>query len=240
MKHQSPHGNVSFFWKIADALSRCFTSVRNNGIKKTMENIAVVLEDLWFDKSFGLETSRWVELDALNIQSENKDFGVLYEPTRVRAFRKMMDRIVLPKGRVFVDFGCGKGRILCAAAAYSFRRIVGVEFAPELCDICRRNIMSFKAKTRSDINIMVVEADAAEYKIKRDENVFFFSNPFQKSVMEAVMANIYSSMNVNPRNALLIIGNPEGLAPVVDAFPAFKKIMTYTYGSSSFYIYSNW
>src|SRR6516225_8353137 len=39
----------------------------------------------------------------------------------------------------FVDIGCGKGRALMVASAFPFRRLVGVEISPELCEIARAN-----------------------------------------------------------------------------------------------------
>ena len=45
---------------------------------------------------------------------------------------------------MFIDIGAGKGRILCLAAAYPFRRIVGVELVPSLVADCRANVASFQ------------------------------------------------------------------------------------------------
>ena len=60
-----------------------------------------------------------------------------HELMRLRPFRRLMRTLSLPPGSGFVDFGCGKGRVLLLAAGFGFARITGVEFAKELCDIAK-------------------------------------------------------------------------------------------------------
>lgn len=204
-----------------------------------MENAAALFDDVRFDHVHGTETSRIVSLHGLNVASENKHLGVEYTPTRVRAFKKLMERLNLPDGRVFVDFGCGKGRVLCAAAAYPFRRIVGVEFAPELSDICRSNIAAYRKRFGTRAEIWVIEGDAAEYRFAGDEDVIFLFNPFRPAVMAALLANIHESIRMRSRTILLIVSNPDDLAPVLEADRFLSKVDEYAYGSSRFFIYSN-
>ena len=45
----------------------------------------------------------------------------------------------------FVDYGSGKGRVLMLAAAYPFRRILGVEFSESLDRVARDNIATLGA-----------------------------------------------------------------------------------------------
>lgn len=227
---------LSKAWRV---LARYADSVRQNGLRGTVENAAALFDDVRFDRMHGTETARIVSLHGLNVRSRNKHLGVAYTPTRVRAFRKLMGRLNLPDGRVFVDFGCGKGRVLCAAAGYPFRRIVGVEFAPELCAVCRSNIAAYRKRARSRAEITVVEGDAAEYRFVGDEDVIFLFNPFRPAVMAAVLGNLHASIRARRRTILLIVSNPDDLAPVLEADRILSKVDEYAYGSSRFYIYSN-
>jgi len=220
-------------------LARCAGSVRHNGLRGTLENAAALVDDLRFDRVHGTETARSVPLDQLEVRGRNKHLGVEYTPTRVRAFRKLMERLRLPDGRVFVDFGCGKGRVLCAAAAYPFRRIVGIEFAPELAALCRSNVAACRRRFAPRAEIAIVEGDAAEYRFAGDEDVIFLFNPFQPAVMAAVLGNLRSSLRRHGRTVLLIVSNPAGLAPVLEADALLTKIDEYAYGSSRFFVYSN-
>jgi precorrin-6B methylase 2 len=219
--------------------SRVSASVRHNGIRGAMESAAAVLEDARFDKRYGIETGRHLLLDGLRIRSHNKSLGVDYQPTRVRAFRKLLERLELPEDRALVDFGCGKGRVLIAAAAFGFRRITGVEFAPELCEICRRNLACLRARSGSHAVLEVIEMDAVEYRIRSDENVFFFYNPFHPLIMEKVMGNIQASLRTHPRTIRVIVNNPSKLEAVLESQRNLALCGRYSYGSSRFCTYSN-
>lgn len=222
-----------------EALARCAGSVRTNGLRGTLENAAALVDDLRFDRIHGTETARGVSLDGLAVRSRNKHLGIEYTPTRVRAFHKLMGHLKPPLGGVFVDFGCGKGRVLCAAAAYPFRRIVGIEFAPELAAVCRTNVAVYSRSARSPADIAVIEGDAAEYRFTGDEEVIFLFNPFRPAVMAAVLGNLHRSLHARHRVVQLIVSNPAGLAPVLAKDALLRKTDEYSYGSSRFFIYSN-
>ncbi|WP_158284181.1 class I SAM-dependent methyltransferase [Azospirillum sp. TSO22-1] len=221
------------------ALAHYAESVRANGLRGTLENAAALMDDLRFDRIHGTETAQDVSLDALAVRGRNKHLGIGYTPTRVRAFHKLMAHLKPPLGGVFVDFGCGKGRILCAAAAYPFRRIVGIEFAPELAAICRTNVTVYSRSANPSADIVIIEGDAAEYRFTGDEEVIFLFNPFRPAVMAVVLGNLHRSLRVRHRVVQLIVSNPAGLAPVLAKDALLRKTDEYAYGSSRFFIYSN-
>ena len=53
-----------------------------------------------------------------------------------------------PGQDVFVDYGAGKGRTVVLASTYQFKRVIGVELAPELAAIAEENL--FRAIKRLD------------------------------------------------------------------------------------------
>ena len=232
-------GDVLRFHQAWRRFTQCVHSVRRNGPRGTLQNAAAFVEDAWFDRAFGTETARPIGIEDLRTPSANKAFGVEYRPSRVRAFRKLMEHLRLAPGGVFVDFGCGKGRVLCAAAAYPFRRVVGVEFAPELCAVCRDNIAAFRARTRSAARMGVVEGDVVDYAFAGDEDLLFFFNPFRPPVMRALMAKVHASLRTHPRDMLLIVSNSDALASAMDEDPVFRRTGGYRYGSTQFDIYAN-
>src|SRR5712691_8267724 len=48
----------------------------------------------------------------------------------------------LPSGhtQVFLDMGCGSGRMICAAARRHYQKVIGIEQSPELAKLARENI----------------------------------------------------------------------------------------------------
>jgi 2-polyprenyl-3-methyl-5-hydroxy-6-metoxy-1,4-benzoquinol methylase len=44
----------------------------------------------------------------------------------------------------FIDIGCGKGRVLLMAAEHGFRKIIGIDFAADLCLTARGNVEQYR------------------------------------------------------------------------------------------------
>ena len=63
------------------------------------------------------------------------------------------------EGDVFVDFGCGKGRVLFLAARYRFARIIGVELSERMAEQARRNLAR-------EPRVVVEVANAAAWPVR--------------------------------------------------------------------------
>src|SRR3954452_4570322 len=99
-----------------------------------------------FDARLGVDTAGIVRLHELSFDSENKDLGSRYEATSPDYFDLVMSQLDLGDGDLtFVDLGAGKGRALLMAAQLPFRRLVGVEFSPELTAVADRNVAAWRA-----------------------------------------------------------------------------------------------
>ena len=130
------------------------------------------------------------------------------------------------------------GRVLLLASQYDFKRIVGVEYSPELCTIARSNLAAFSAKTGLGGNIEIDQADAAEYKIEGDYNVFYINNSFDLPVFEKVLVNIRESLDQRSRRTWLICNycNTVESTSEKETFGLLKEIR---YGGTYFRVYSN-
>ena len=212
--------------------------VRGRGLKRPIEFFMAIAGDFLFDKRYGVDTHSPRFLNTLKIESINKLLGVDYRPTRLRPFRKLMDTLIFPPDSAFVDFGCGKGKVLLMASAYNFKRITGVEFSGELCGIARENIKLFRGNKRTN-NIEVVETDCVDYEVKEDDNIFFFFNPFEAAVMVKIINNIILSLAKKERKIWIIYNNPL-YAEIIEAHRAiFCGIKEYAYGYSKFFVYAS-
>ena len=185
------------------------------------------LRNRWFDFTHGTDTASHVQLAELHIDHEHKSFGTAYQPTLPGAFRKLMKLVDLPRDGVFVDVGCGKGRVLLLAAEEGFGRVVGVEFSHELCEIARDNAEIFMKRGKGGAHIEVVESDAVAYEIKEDENVFFMFNAFDAEVMEKFLMSLARSFEQHPRKLWLIYHNPT-CADAVEGLGIFQRTGEYT------------
>jgi len=229
-----------------NAFRRFTSSLEQKGVRQTARLIvkyagvtASRVGDLWFDIRYGTDTSGIIEVDHLHdVTSPNKRYAMRYEVTRARPLKRLLRLLDLPTDGVFVDIGCGKGRVLMVAAACGHTRLVGVEYSHELCEVARDNLSVFRRKTGLRFDAEVVEADAVDYEIPPDANVFFMFNPFYSEILEMVSWKIARSAAENPRKVWLIYLYPECRA-AFDANSAFVEAGRYVWGDCEFVVYEN-
>ena len=90
----------------------------------------------------------------------------------------------------FVDLGCGKGRPLIVASEFPFRQLVGIEIAPALVDMARRNaaLVAMRYPARTPIEIRV--GDATGVSPPAERVVYFMYHPFSRALVTAIVSNI--------------------------------------------------
>jgi len=177
-----------------------------------------------FDRRFKVDTAGRINLENLSIESENKIHGVYYEPTPRKVFYKIFSGLILDHREFeFIDFGCGKGRVLFLAARYPFRKITGVEFSPELVRIARRNITTFRDKRQKCKNIEVLCMDALEYNIPGSKAILYFFNPFNATAMDVIAKNLQSSFMRDRTKKIIIYYHPQSVR-VFEKLQFLKKI----------------
>jgi tRNA1(Val) A37 N6-methylase TrmN6 len=109
---------------------------------------------------------------------------------------------------VFIDFGCGKGKVLLLAAELPFKQIIGVELSSELICVAAENLKSYVRRTRMSNVFHLNCMDASEYRIPHEPAIFYFYNPFRAEVMRKVLENIRGSLAAAPREIYLVYLNP--------------------------------
>lgn len=220
-------------------LGRISQSLHQDGLSATFAKLYGLGVDYWFDFRHGTDTCSWSELDRLSIPSENKAAGNRYQPVRIVPLRKLLANAVSqPANTVLVDFGSGKGRVLLVAAEWGVRELRGVEFSPELCRIARSNCDRFKAQTGIAATFQIMECDAVRYIVQPDENLFFFYNPFDDTVLSRVLDNIAGSLHSHPRKILIVYYNPVW-NDVVTARPGLKVVRELRLWGSQFNLIEN-
>ncbi|GAC1596223.1 MAG: hypothetical protein NVS3B19_18770 [Ginsengibacter sp.] len=106
-----------------------------------------------------------------------------------------------------VDFGSGKGRVLCVAAHYEFKKITGVEISERFNEIAKSNILSVQSKFPDTI-FQIIQEDASKFQINNETGVFLFFNPFDEIIMLKVVKNIMQSINEFEREVFVAYINP--------------------------------
>ena len=169
--------------------NRALNSLRSRGPGPTLRMIRAYAEDAVFELKYGVRTRRWVDVQDLDIVGENRSSSYSYVPVKVLLFRDALNEFGIPAHGTFVDLGSGKGRALSLAVLYGFRRVVGVEFAQELCSHAEHNVRKLRERTGRQFEVEVLNMDAARYSVADDDHVFFFYNPFGSEVLSRVGAD---------------------------------------------------
>lgn len=160
------------------------------------------------EKKYHINTTSIDYLQNEKIGSNNLDHASIYQGANYylveKAFEFLKDENA---NNSITDFGSGKGRIMTVAAAYGFKSITGIDFAPLLCKEAERNIEKVKLYFPSPVFKIICD-DAVNYKIENDTNVFFFFNPFDEVIMLQVVKNILSSLKENARKIYVVYLNP--------------------------------
>jgi SAM-dependent methyltransferase len=207
-------------------------------VLETLKSAARIVADYRFDLKYGTDTMRQVAVDSLGTNSGNKAHARRYQASKSRALLKLFRMLALPSDNVFVDMGCGKGRVLLLASQYGFRRVVGIEFSAPLCRKAEENIAAYFKRNPLNTIIEVIEKDITLYEFKEDESVFFLYNPFDSVVLGQTLDNLGKSVSAAPREIRLIYNFPEEHKTVHEhwLFPTYKR---YEIEGEVFHVYEH-
>jgi hypothetical protein len=110
------------------------------------------------------------------------------------------------RSTVFIDIGCGDGRVLREALAAGFPRADGRELDPELAR--RAQLAVGDAGT-------VTTGDALATPLPDDAGVVFLNNPFDSSVLRRFSGLVAETLERRSRPLLLLYLNPRPIEPLL-------------------------
>ena len=159
---------------------------------------------------YHINTIKPESLDTLTIADGDKSKSSPYEALNYFILEILLENFckLFPREKNLIDVGCGKGRVMVAAAHYGFKNIIGVDFAKELCAAAERNINKIKTQfPGTTFNIYC--KDMLNYLINADDKVFFLFNPFNNEIMEKFLEKIDRSVREHRRTIYFIYANPQ-------------------------------
>lgn len=118
-------------------------------------------------------------------QCDSNEHNNNYSKSPKKVLKRVFAEIDFSEQHGFLDMGCGKGYVMLCAAEYPFKRIGGVEYTSELCEICRKNLHILK---HDDIDTF--HCDAKEFEHYEDYDIFYFGNPFDETILSVVAEKI--------------------------------------------------
>ena len=179
--------------------------------------IADAVDEIRFDLRHGTETMRPREIAALPLAGGSREDGVQYQAAAPRVVRALLDRLpAAARDGTFVDYGCGKGRALLLAGESGFRHLVGIEFAPGLAAVCRRNLRRSRVLP-AGVSSTVMEIDAAAHVPPEGTLVAFLYNPFHGATLSQVVERLRLRAARHPSDLWVVYVNPVGLDVFAEA-----------------------
>lgn len=172
--------------------------------------------DFFWENRFMVETTGHA---AGTPSDEINAYGFVAYHTWFRIF----DHLGLQASDVVVDLGAGKGRVVCAAAAYPVRRVVGVEIDPQLAAVGRRNALVMRGR-HAPIDFRTLSATEFNYD---DATVITLFHPFGSETMHRVLKLLEASLARRPRSLRIVYCNPV-LSPLLAAKPWLELYESWT------------
>ena len=121
-----------------------------------------------------------------------------YEPTPYAVLRRLADSGHIRRRDHLLDYGCGKGRVAFFMASEVGCRVTGIDQSKKLIDIAKENRRSARSGDR-----VFLDCCLAEQYALRDENAFFFFNPFSEIIFQGVLRRLSQSWFDAPRRLTL-------------------------------------
>lgn len=159
----------------------------------TYAQALLAASERWYDWRLGISTRGVIPPPA----SHQAPGRLEYTPIVYRHLLPMLARLPAGDDGVFLDYGCGLGRVLVAAARRPYRSVLGVEIVPEFAEAARENVRRARGLRCRDVR--VIEADATEFDLPDCVNVLHFFNPFRGPVLDSVLRRIRDSLDRHPR-----------------------------------------
>ncbi len=170
----------------------------------------MIKQEIKGEKKYGINTTGADELKKLEDKGIDITHATIYMPVSYSLLEEIFNQLGSGNYKPFnhfLDIGCGKGRALCVSAHQGFKKVTGIDFSKELCDIAKANLALTKQKIPT-LQFNVINNDAFYFEIPDDVDCIFFFNPFDEIIMSAVVNNIFESLQNNPRKLYIIYVNP--------------------------------
>lgn len=164
---------------------------------------------VFYDWTHGIRTTDIEPLSTLELACpDNLAHATSYSPSQPEDIRSVFSNLELDfRKYCFVDFGCGKGRVLAEAARYPFKSVIGIDFAKELCGASKSNLERVRSTHRCG-DVQVHHADATEFDLPQAPCVVYIYNPFRGPVLTAVLERIRKSVVLLPRHVRIVYVTP--------------------------------
>jgi SAM-dependent methyltransferase len=167
-------------------------------------------EAILFDIINRINTAPRVEKKNLHQQDVYFESNNCYVASQTSQIKLVLNKLIKIDPDVlnfnFYDLGSGKGKVLILAHRIGFKKIFGVEISKELHELCKLNLKKLKIN-----DIVLINKNALDLNMLKDNSVFYFYNSFEKKILDIVLNNIYNSLRDNNKTGYIICNDLKSL-----------------------------
>lgn len=131
-----------------------------------------------------------------------------YEATPYNALDELFHVYEVERTDVFVDYGCGKGRLPFYVNHYFGVSATGVEMSGQLYQDALENQANYKPKKKASGSVRFECGLAEVYEVEPLDNRFYFFNPFSVEIFMKVIDQILQSIENSKRSVDVILYYP--------------------------------
>lgn len=136
--------------------------------------------------------------------SNSNQYRYPYEPTPYCVLERLVHAGYVRKGNMFLDYGCGKGRVEFFLSYQTRCQTIGIEYDERIYKKAIEN-----QKTAVSGNRTVFElADAEQFLVPEKVDRIYFFNPFSLEILKKTAGRILESYYTSPREILLFFYYP--------------------------------
>ncbi len=170
---------------------------------------AFIVRDEWRgERKYGINTFSQDDLQTQEVTGHNKPFATVYEGASYYLLEKVLSQLHPSDADMIADIGCGKGRALCVAAHFGFRKLAGIDFSAPFCQEACKNLQHTAGLVEHAIAYEVHHADALEWPFPPALNHFFLFNPFGETVMRPFIHRIIAHARQTGKKITVVYLSP--------------------------------
>jgi predicted RNA methylase len=187
-------------------------------------SVSLLGREIIFDLTHRVETITPKEVNEHSAPQGPHDCAFQYQGADPKLVNDLLEQLPhAARQTTFVDYGCGKGRVLILAAVHGFKKLVGVELLKDLASVCDENLQRIIKRFPGTI-CSVHQGDAALFELPKGELTVFFYNPFSGKVLDSVVSRLSQRADLAPQEVRVVYVNPMFL----EVFEAHGFKVTYT------------
>jgi SAM-dependent methyltransferase len=175
------------------------------------------------DRTYGINTSGVVPVEKLHPDQSLHPLIIAYVGSQPSIVRRALSALGDIRDFVFVDLGCGKGRVTAVASEFPFRAVIGVELSAALAATARANAAIIARQFPDRPKITITEANVVDFPLPSGKVVFFNYHAFGAELIADIVAKCEGALASGELPRMFFVYYNPVHPEAFDASPALER-----------------